>query len=691
MRMKAFNHSWKKENLFGRITNLKSMKHIQTVGVVGAGTMGSALAQKFAQEGFRVILADRTKNFVERGLENIRTTLEEGIEKKVFTKQQVEEYLSNLKGTDSLADLKVCNLVVEAIFEDFNAKVDLFKSLSEIVSKDCIVATNTSSFSVTELAKNISHPERFIGLHFFYHAAKNRLVEIIPGENTSAETFEAAQLFSVLAGKDAIDCRDSYGFAVNRFFVPWLNESTRLLREGVATKAEIDIVCMKVFGIGMGPFALMNATGIPIAYHSEKTLEVFGKLYEVADALKMQAESGKQWEIEPMTIEKMDAQKEKIISDRMLAVVFFVCSQILEEKVSSATHLNRGAKIGLKWKNGPVDLMRSAGAEEVNRLVGLITGLYGMNMPSSISEKYWEMESVRLEKKFPFAMITMDQPENMNTLSEKTVQELSDKFNEAENDLSVKIIFIRGSGKAFVAGADIKFFVKNIKAHKIGEIRSFTVLGQKVFSSIEESKKKVVAIINGLTLGGGLELALCADMILALPKAQFSFPETGIGIYPGLGGTQRCARKIGKGLSKYLIHTGKMLSAKEAEEIGLADKIISPDEYMEIISGNQPLPEISEKHLSEKWQHIKDFFEKNSLAEILGKTFPVQSLDIEETDKIVKTIGHKAPVAIRLADKLIDDGKGCESELAHLNEIFSTSDALLGLTSIGKKIQYQGK
>ncbi len=667
------------------------MKHIQTVGVIGAGTMGSALAQKFAQEGFKVILADRAANFVERGLANIHTTLEEGIERKVFTKQQGEEYLSNLKGTDSLADLKVCDLVVEAIFENFTAKVDLFKSLSVILSKDCIVATNTSSFSVTELAKSISHPERFIGLHFFYHAAKNRLVEIIPGEKTSSKTIEATQLFAVLAGKDAIDCRDSYGFAVNRFFVPWLNESVRLLHEGIAAKAEIDFVCMKIFGIGMGPFALMNATGIPVAYHSEKTLEVFGKLYEVAETLTIQAGSGKQWEIEPLTIEKIDVQKEKLISDRMLAVVFFVCSQILEEKVSSPTHLNRGAKIGLRWKNGPVDLMKSAGTEEVNRLVTMVSELYGMKVPSSIHEKYWGMESVKLGKKYPFAIITMDQPENMNALSEKTVQELSQKFNEADTDSAVKTIFITGSGKAFVAGADIKFFIKNIKAHKIGDIESFTEFGQNVFNRIDQAKKKVVAIINGLTLGGGLELALCADMIIALPKAQFAFPETGIGIYPGLGGTQRCARKIGKGLSKYLIHTGKMLSANEAEEIGLVDKVVSVEEGMEIISGYRPLPVISNKLIPDKWQNIREFFEKNSLVEILGKTFSIRSLANEEADKIVKTIGFKAPVALKLADKLIDDGNGCASELVYLNEIFSTADALLGLTSVGKKVQYQGK
>ncbi len=667
------------------------MKHIHTVGVIGAGTMGAALAQKFIQEGFSVILADRSQDFVEKGVKNIHAMLEEGVEKKVFTKDQVTAFLSKLSGTDSLAELKDCDLVVEAIYENREAKAELFRSISEIITADCLVATNTSSFSVTELAKNISHPERFIGLHFFYHAAKNRLVEIIPGKLTSAETIKSAQLFSIQAGKDAIDCRDVYGFAVNRFFVPWLNESVKLLEEGIASKEEIDQVCMKIFGIGMGPFALMNATGVPIAYHAEKTLEVFGKLYQVADALKLQAESGKLWEIDPVVIDTMDPSKEKGISDRMLGVVFFVCAQILDEKVSSSAHLNRGAKIGLKWRNGPVDLMRSYGKEEVLRLIQHMAEKYGMRMPASVGEKYWEMETVKLERKFPFGIITMDQPENLNALSEKTVHELFEKFDEADNDPYINTIFITGSGKAFVAGADIKFFVKNIKAHTIGEIESFTEYGHKVFHRIDHSLKTVVALVNGLTLGGGLELALCADLILALPKAQFAFPETGIGIYPGLGGTQRCAARIGKGLSKYLIHTGKMLSATEAEEIGLVDKIISVDEYMEILAGNQPLPEVSKKLLPEKWKHIKEFFEKNSLTEILGKTFTVQPLDLDESEKIIKTIGYKAPVAIRLADKLIDDGKGCASELAHLNEIFSTSDALLGLSSIGKKVQYEGK
>lgn len=164
------------------------MKKINNVGIVGAGTMGSALAQKFAQEGFNVFLADREMQFVEKGIEGIKRTLQEGIERKLFTSSQVEKFLDLIKGTSDLNDLSICNLVIEAVFEDFNVKQNLFRQLSNIVTEDTILATNTSSFSVTELSEAVSKPGRFIGMHYFYHAAKNRLVEIIPSDKTSDET-----------------------------------------------------------------------------------------------------------------------------------------------------------------------------------------------------------------------------------------------------------------------------------------------------------------------------------------------------------------------------------------------------------------------------------------------------------------------------------------------------------------------
>lgn len=667
------------------------MKKIKIVGVVGAGTMGAAIAQKFAQEGFTVYLNDREQQYIDKGISGIRTILEEGVERKIFTQEKGENILDNIKGTINQNDLKTCDLIVEAIFEDFNVKCELFKTLDKIVSSDTILATNTSSFSVTEMAASVSHPERFVGLHYFYHAAKNRLVEIIPGEKTSPETTKAVYEFSVLSGKDPIFTADAYGFAVNRFFVPWLNESCKMLDEGIGTIAEIDTICMKTFGIGMGPFALMNATGVPIALHAQKTLEHFGPSYKVAKKLEEQVASKQNWDLTGTREVTISPEKEKAVNDRILGCTLFVCSQILEEKVCTASDLNRGAKIGLRWRFGPIDLMNKYGEKEVKKLVEGYADLYNEPIPNGIKSDNWKMDFVTLDINESIATITMNRPEDMNALNEEVMGQLDCKFSQADAMPHVKTIILTGSGKAFVAGADIKFFVKNIKSNTINNIVTFTKYGQDVLAKIDKSSKKVVGILNGLTLGGGMELALCCDVLLTVPKTKIAFPETGIGIYPGLGGTQRTALRIGKGLAKYLVLTGQMLDAKTAKEIGLIDEIIQPADIFEYISGAKPTPDRKKQVLSANWQAISDFYTNNNYKKIMSGTYKNSEIDKEAIDKMAKSMSYKAPIAMKFAEELIEAAKGPSSELDKLEAIFTTKDALLGLTSIGKKVEYKGE
>jgi enoyl-CoA hydratase/3-hydroxyacyl-CoA dehydrogenase len=666
------------------------MKIIKTVGIAGAGTMGSALAQKFAMEGFEVILLDTNIEFVNKGLQRIKDTLNEGIEKKIFSPEKAGKILSQIHGSANLNDLTKAELVIEAIFENFDAKAELFRKLDTVLSKETIIATNTSSFSVSELSKNISNPERFIGVHYFYHAAKNRLVEIIPGENTSRDTFKAMEIFSVQSGKDAISCRDAYGFVVNRFFVPWLNEAVRIFEEGIATAGEIDAVCMKTLSVGMGPFALMNATGVPVAYHAEKTLENYGRLYEVSNSLKLQADKMEDWKIDQLEEESISNEVRKAINDRLLGVIFFISSQLLDEKICSAAEINRGARIGLAWRKGPIDLMKKLGESEVRRLIYDIAVKYNEKIPVSIGAEFWNIELVSIAKNGNNAVIMINRPEDMNALNEAVVKQLEDKFDKANSDASINTIFITGSGKAFVAGADIKFFIDNIKSNSIDKIVKFTGYSQNVFDKIDNSRKKVVAVLNGLTLGGGLELALCADVILSLPNAVLAYPETGIGIYPGLGGTQRTQNKIGKELAKYLVFTGDMLNAYDAQKIGLVDKVINIAEMFEIFEGNKPVPDLNKEPVSdEKYLSIQNFFSQYVFGE--SDYDAGNDLNAKLYEKLLGRIKYKAPLAVKTAEKLINDGKGCSSELEYLSYIFSTEDALLGLSSIGKKVIYQGK
>ncbi len=667
------------------------MKKIKTVGVIGAGTMGAAIAQKFAQEGFTVYLNDREQQYIDKGVAGIRAILEQGVERRLFTQEKVEGILGNIKGTTNQEDLKVCDLIVEAIFEDFEVKSNLFKTLDKIVPTDTILATNTSSFSVTELAEAVSHPERFIGLHYFFHAAKNRLVEIIPGAKTSEETYKAMQVFSVQSGKDAITTKDVYGFAVNRFFVPWLNEACKMLDEGIGTIAEIDTVCMKTFGIGMGPFALMNATGVPIALHAQKTLEHFGPSYKIAKKLEEQVATGNDWSLDGMDSVNITPELTKAVNDRILGVTFFVCSQILTEEVCTAVDLNRGAKIGLRWRKGPVDLMQQFGESEVVRIVCEYAKLYNEQIPEGIETKSWEMEFVTLDVNGSVATITMSRPEDMNALNEEVMGQLDCKFSQADARPDIDTIILTGSGKAFVAGADIKFFVKNIKSNSIDNIVTFTKYGQEVLEKIDKSSKKIVAILNGLALGGGMELALSADVLLAVPKTKIAFPETGIGIYPGLGGTQRSALRVGKGLAKYLVLTGQMLGAKQALEIGLVDAIIQPSEVFDLISGEKVIPEKATIELSDNWKAVESLYSKNNYKSIIAGEYSNGGMEADAVAKLGKAMSFKAPIAMDFSEELIEAAEGPSSELDKLTAIFTTKDALLGLTSIGKRVEYSGE
>jgi enoyl-CoA hydratase / 3-hydroxyacyl-CoA dehydrogenase len=666
------------------------MKNIKVVGVVGAGTMGSGLAQKFSQEGFEVVLADREKQYIDKGMANIKATLDEGVQRRLFSEQQVQSILGSIKGTANIDDLRSCDLIIEAIFENFDAKVELFKTLSSLVNPDTIIATNTSSFSVDDLSASVQKPERFIGLHYFFHPAKNRLVEIIPGNSTADDVVKTMYRFSVMSGKDPIYTADKNGFAINRFFVPWLNESVRLLAEGKATIPQIDAICKKVFGIGMGPFALMNATGVPVAMHAQKTLASFGPFYRVCPLLEEQVATNQNWAVGDVENAEYSDETYKLVSGRMLGCIFFVCAQILTEKVCTATDLNRGAKIGLRWRQGPVDLMKRYGEEAVKQYIDHIISPYEEDRPP-VNSHDWQMAYVTAKKKDNIVVITMSRPEDMNALNEEVMQQLDSKFTEADADGEVDTIFLTGMGKAFVAGADIRFFVKNMKANAVDNILEFTKYGQEVFRKIDESEKKVVAVLNGMALGGGLELALCADQILATPKASVAFPETGIGIYPGLGGTQRASKRVGKGIAKYLILTGKMLSSREALEVGLADAVISIEEMFDILDGQLMVPETGKSQASEKWLKIANFYEQNDYKSIISGKYSAGGLDDETMTKLTKIMGFKAPIAMETAEQLIEEARGPESELEYLKMIFSTDDAMLGLTSIGRKVEFEGR
>jgi enoyl-CoA hydratase/3-hydroxyacyl-CoA dehydrogenase len=664
--------------------------------------MGSGIAQKIIQEGIPVVLVDMTEAFVQKGVNAIKNMLSQGIERNIFTERHVEEILARLTATTDINQVADADLVIEAVFEDKAVKTEVFQKLDAICEPKTILATNTSSYYVKDFTDAVSRPDRFVGYHYFYHPAKNRLLEIIPHDGTSEETMQKAVLAAKLHAKTAIVVKDAPGFAVNRFFVPFLNEAVRLLQEGAADIATIEEAAKRRFKIGMGPFELMNVTGVPNALHAATTLgNELGPFYAPAPLLKAQVDKKENWSLKG----EIDESRIQTVIDRLYGVCLGVAAALVEEGVATIEDTDRGAKIGLRWIQGPFEIMNTIGIAATCDLVEAIAARYpDFNTPRLLTQQKdrgtpFEFQFVDLDIKEGIAYITINRPEAMNALNEATVQQLDARFAEAQADSQATAIVFQGAGKAFVAGTDIRYFVKNINADRIDAIAAFTRRGHELLLHIETSTKPTIALLDGLSLGGGSELALACQAIVATPAGSLGFPETGIGIYPGLGGMLRLALQVGADLAKYYVFTGDTISASKAEALGLAARLVRPAEADRAIRDlvNRGLPEkYRTRELPAAEQALARLCSADNAQRLLAGQTP-RAAEADLVARTVKTIGYKAPLALKMADEIIDRQAGqpiaaaIEIELGRLNEIFATADALEGLTSLGRKRpEYKG-
>jgi enoyl-CoA hydratase/3-hydroxyacyl-CoA dehydrogenase len=660
------------------------------IGVVGAGNMGSGIAQKTATEGFDVVLVDLDEAAARKGHDRIRDLLAEGVERRIFPEKVAEGILGRVRPTGDLSALADTDVVVEAVFEDLGVKKDLFSKLDGICSERTILATNTSSFTVDDVAAATGRADRVVGLHYFYHPAKNRLVEVVAGSKTSDESFSRAWTFAEATGKTPIRSADSPGFVVNRFFVPWINEAARLLEEGVADIPTIEATAKEAFRIGMGPFELMNVTGVPIALHAATTLgERLGPFYAPSKRLAEQVEKREPWTLEGTA----SGEGAEAVRRRLLGLTFLIASALVEEGVASVEDTDIGARVGLRWSLGPFELANRVGPAEAAAMAAEVAAPWDLPVPKLLAGRTdpFEFRLVSLEVEDGLAEIVLNRPDALNALNEQVVDQLAEAFDRADADPAVRTIVLRGTGKAFVAGADIRYFVKNIEADRIDAIRAFTERAQELFRRIDESGKLVICRLDGLSLGGGSELALCADVIVATDKGSLGFPETGIGIYPGLGGTQRTTRRVGVALARWLVLTGTPVPAGVAAAIGLVDEVVPPER----ISGRirelheaGRAPERSRPGVPAELEAVARFFADASVDALLEGT---AAPDDPRAAKEAGRVKHKAPLATRIADRLIREGaekdlaEGLALELSHLDEIFRTKDAYEGLSSLGRK------
>lgn len=248
----------------------------KTVGILGAGTMGSGIATVMAGAGQETLLFDVNEQNLAKGLETVRRFFEVSVQKGKLTQARAEQAIANLKGTTSLSDLAPCDVVVEAVFEDLALKQETFGRLDDIVAKDTLFHTNTSTMSVTGIAAGSRYPGRVVGTHYCNPAPLMKLVEVVDGRHTESWAHKATIEFLRQLGKTTVVTKDRPGFIVNRFLIPWENSCIAALEAGLGTKESIDAAVKGALAHPMGPFELLDVVGLDI--HQQVATRMYEQL-----------------------------------------------------------------------------------------------------------------------------------------------------------------------------------------------------------------------------------------------------------------------------------------------------------------------------------------------------------------------------------------------------------------------------
>ncbi len=594
--------------------------------VVGAGTMGGQIAQTIAAAGFPVELKDIDEALVQAGLEEARrvTAAQVGklAEKGRITaeqaEEQLEEILGRIHGGTSYAGFGDVDLVVEAVPERMEIKQAVFAELDAATPGHAILASNTSSLSITEIGEATLRPEKVIGFHYFYPASVMPLIEIVEGEETSAETVTAAVTFAQAIRKQPITCAEVPGFVVNRI----LNSATsEIWREQEEKGLSIKLIDEGVGAAGVvpvGPYHLVNLLGLDTVLHvAEHLVESYGeeRFYVpkgmqrlVADG-KLGAKTGGDGFYDPQGEPNLAGDGEpdvpELIELLSLKTILEACL-VLEEGVASHRDIDFGmmAGAGLDPRRGLMPpfmradsegldtvLERMENAQErhgerftpptiLRRLVaqgrlGQKSGQGFYAYPQPDAEQ--PAEVVKLQSVGDGVAIAWLANGQMNSISPQVIEDLGKVWAGVKASGVRSLVIASSNPFLFCAGADIKAFTtmdESAGAHMIDAAHSlFRELGAEGITTI--------AAVNGLAFGGGCELAMACDVRIAARSALFGQPEIKLGIIPGFGGTQRLPRLVGTNKALEMNLVGDPMLADEAYELGLVNRLVDDHELLD--------------------------------------------------------------------------------------------------------------
>jgi 3-hydroxybutyryl-CoA dehydrogenase len=365
------------------------MSAARIIGVLGAGTMGSGIAQLACRSGARTLLHDPIPEALQRGLERARDGLQKEAAKGRLTQEEAQAGIERLEAVDDLAAFAPCELVIEAVPERLDLKHDLYRQLSEIVSEECVLATNTSSLLVTAIAAGARSPERVVGMHFFNPAPIMRLLEVVAGEQSSEDALALAHETGEAMGKTVIRAQDGPGFLVNRCNRPFGLEALRLLQERIADIETIDRIIRVEGGFRMGPFELMDLVGVDTGLEISKSFyeQSFGEprwrpspiAARYVAAGRHGRKTGRGYydyssdpyrppDPDPPAGDAADAKVRPAaggVLERIVCQVINECAFALGEGVGSAEDIDTGMVLGLNYPRGPLAWADEIGLDHV--------------------------------------------------------------------------------------------------------------------------------------------------------------------------------------------------------------------------------------------------------------------------------------------------------------------------------------
>ena len=347
--------------------------------------MGSGIAGHFAKWGIASTVVETNPDQVEAAKATIARYYFRQAERGKISQADAETYVATPKFVDNLAALAECDLIIEAVFEDMGVKEQVLNGLQGIVAPDVAVATNTSCLRVSELARFAPNPANFLGLHFFSPALVNPIVEVVCGAETDPALHQKLIDFCQSHGKIPIACGDAYGFAINRFFVPYCNEAIRIMDEGLASPTQIDQVAEDVLAVAAGPFRVMNLVKPRIMYKAQQHLVPHGAFYALAESLAAKGDTDYSFPLEsnPATL---DANIAQAIGERLRAAVFLPVLQAIDEGVATPAAFDLGAKKALQFQKPPCGLMDELGSETVSALLKPFCTKYNADIPKSVEQ-----------------------------------------------------------------------------------------------------------------------------------------------------------------------------------------------------------------------------------------------------------------------------------------------------------------